>query len=89
MALVQCDFAQHILVAPQRHRLDEDQALSVKTCQYRLHGHRHHRAALLGRRNLRQLRLFPQYQHHLPENTPVGTTMQVRTVLERWRITWY
>ena len=62
VALSQRHSPQHLLVATQCHRLDEDQTLPSNVRQLVLHRYCHPRAAILGRGDIRKLYLFPQYQ---------------------------
>lgn len=57
--------------------VDEKQAISVPPGVPFLHLDRHPRAALLGGRNLCQLCLLPERQHHLPDHPAHGATFSV------------
>ena len=51
--------AEHVLVAAQRHRMDEDQAISVEADELRLYRHGHIGTTVLGGRDIRKLHLLP------------------------------
>lgn len=67
--------AEHLLVPPQRYSMDEAPAFLDQNMESFIYRLDMSFVPLLGRRNLRQFRLFSQHQQHFLENTAMGSTV--------------
>lgn len=77
---------ERVLVTPQRHRMDEDQAVPLEAGQLCFHWYRHSGPTLLDSRDICQLCLFSRSQHHLPENKALGSTLSGSLVDHHYRL---
>ena len=76
------DWIDHILVFAQCDRVDEEQAVYEPQNFALLYRHDHPSSAILGNRDLRQLRLLQQHKPYcLRKDPPVGSIISVGAVI--------